>query len=351
MLELPRPASLLAGALLASTLLAANRCYERKDYEPTPGLIEATLALSTAGGVTSLPADGISRLRLVAQISPAADLGNRTIAFSTTAGTLLGGTPGTGGEQEVQADSRGQASIELQSAQRVGDAVVTARVKQVAGLTRQILITFTAANPDEVIRFVAAPASAPADGATLTAFTVAVSSSLPLGTPVQFQTTAGAFAPEGTASVSRAADGSFQATAVLESPATLSTALVRATASQVTREATIEFRRALPDRITVATGGKFQVMANGTDSVTVTGTYLRDVGQVTAGTVATFRATDATGAAIGFFRDVTVVGANGQATAAFIAGTAAYRGRVTITVGTADGAVTGSAEIEVIDPS
>jgi hypothetical protein len=336
---------------VAAALLSASRCYEKSDYDPTPALVEQTLSLSTEGGATTLPADGVSRLRLVAEISPRADLDNRTLAFSTTAGTLVGGTPGTGGEQEVQADSQGRATIELRSAQQVGDAVVTARVKQVAGLTRQVVIGFVSADPDSVIRFVAVPASAPADGATLSAFTVELSPALPLGTSVQFQTTLGVFAPEAAASVSRAADGSFRATADLESPATLGTARIRATASQVTREATIEFRRALPDLVTVGTGGKFQVMANDTDTVTVTGTFLRDLGQVTAGTVATFRAADATGATIGFFRDVTTIGSDGQATAVFHPGSTAYRGRVTITVGAAESRVTGTTEIEVVDPS
>lgn len=343
-----RPA---AGLLLAAGLFSASRCYEKSDYDPTPALVEQSLALSTEGGVTALPADGVSRLRLFAEISPRADLANRTIAFSTTAGILVGGAPGMGGEQEVQADSQGRATIELRSAQQVGEAVVTARVKQVTGLVRQIVIGFRPADPDSLIRFVAAPSTAPADGATLSAFTVELSPALPLGTAVQFQATLGVFAPESAASVSRTADGAFRATADLESPATLGTARVRATAGQVTREVTLQFHRALPDLITVATGGDFQVMANATDSVTVTGTFLRDLGQVTAGTVATFRASDTTGAAIGFFRDVTVIGADGRATAVFLPGTTAYRGRVTITVGAADSRTTGTTEIEVIEPS
>src|SRR5690349_16409211 len=91
-------------ALLALLLLTAGRCYERSRYDPTPGLIDATLSLSTVGGQTSLPADGVSRLTIVAQISPSSDLDKRTIVFTTSAGTLVGGTAATGGTA-VAADS------------------------------------------------------------------------------------------------------------------------------------------------------------------------------------------------------------------------------------------------------
>jgi len=335
--------------LLAAGLLSANRCYEQSDYDPSPALLDQALTLRAAGGATTLPADGISRLGIIARVSPQADLDKRTVVFTTSAGTLVGGSDGGNGAREVEADSEGEARIELQSSQQVGEAVVRASVKEVAGLTRQLLISFVAADPDAVIRFTASPATAPADGATLSAFTVELSPSLPLGTEVSFQTTLGSFAPEGATTVTRTADASFTATADLQSPGSLGTARIRATANQVTREATLRFVRALPDRITVATGGTARVPATG--SVTVTATFLREVGEVTAGTVATFTAADASGAPVGSFREVTTVGMGGQATATFMPGGTDFRGAVTLTVGAEGTGVTGSAQVEVVDPS
>jgi len=336
-------------ALLAFLLLSASRCYERSRYDPTPGLIQATLSLTTEGGQTSLPADGVSRLLLIAQISPGADLDKRTIVFSTSAGTLIGGTAGAAG-MEVPADSSGQAVIQLQSSQRVEVAVVKASVKEVPGITRQITIAFGASDPNATLQFVAHPDSAPADGASTSAFTVRLSPALPVGTTVTFQSTAGLFAPENMAMVTRTADASSTATVLLVSPTTITTALVRATANNVTQEVTIDFQRALPDQITVSTNGKFQVKAAATDSISVTATFLRDRGTVTAGTVATFKAVTPSGQSIGLFTDITTVNAMGQATATFLAPDVAYRGPATIVVGASGSGVTGTAPIQIVDP-
>jgi hypothetical protein len=341
------PRTLLA--LLALLLLTAGRCYERSRYNPTPGLVEETLSLTTAGNQTTLPADGISRLLLIAQISAGADLDKRTIVFSTSSGTLVGGTPGAAG-MEVAADANGQAVIQLQSSQRVEVAVVKATVKEVPGITRQITIAFVGSDPNATLQFVAHPATAPADGASTSAFTVRLSSALPAGTAVAFQSTAGLFAPENAAMVTRTVDASSTATVLLVSPAAISTALVTATANNVTQQVTIDFVRALPDQITVSTNGKFQVKASASDSLAVVATFLRDRGTVTTGTVATFKAVDPAGRSLGLFRDVTTTDATGKATATFIAEGVAYRGPATIVVGAAGSGVTGTAPIEIVDP-
>lgn len=324
-------------------------CYKQGDFEP-PAVIDESLVLGTAGGVTSLPADGVSRLRLIAQLDPRADLNKRTVIFSTTAGTLVGGNPSlVTGEREVAADGTGQATIELVAAQQVGPAVVAARVKEVPGLSRSLAIGFTAADVNGVIRFVASPGSAPADGATKSLFTVEVSPALPLGTQVAFSTSGGQFAPENASSATRSIDGSFRATVELVSPATIGTGIVSATANQVTRQATISFVRALPDRILVSTGGKVTARAGLDDPVTVTASFQRDIGQVTQGTPAVFTATDSSGREIGLFRDASTVNASGSASATFLTGTTTYRGPVTIAVNAQGHTVRGSAVIEIVD--
>ena len=342
-----RSAPLLAALALAAPLLAA--CYKQGDFEP-PAVIDESLVLGTAGGVTSLPADGVSRLRLVAQLDPRADLNKRTVVFSTTAGTLSGGNPSVlPGEREVAADATGQATIELVAAQQVGPAVVTAKVKEVQGLSRTLAIGFTTADVNGVIRFVVSPSSAPADGATKTIFTVEVSPALPLGTQVAFSTSGGLFAPENASSATRPIDGSFRATVELVSPSAIGTGIVSATANQVTRQATLSFVRALPDRILVSTGGKVTARAGLDDPVTVTASFQRDIGQVTAGTAAVFSATDSSGREIGLFRDASTVNASGSAAATFLAGTTTYRGPVTIAVTAQGHTVRGTATIEIVE--
>ncbi|HEV8241590.1 MAG TPA: hypothetical protein VGS57_19665 [Thermoanaerobaculia bacterium] len=339
----------LSVVALAATALFAGRCYNKKDYSPTAPATADALTLTTANQQTSLPADGVSRLRIIARISPDADADKRTVLFSTTAGTLVG-TANASGQIAVAADVTGTATVELKSAQQVGIAVVTAQVQNVSGLSRQINISFTSADAGSVIQFVTAPASAPADGATISSFTVQLSPSLPLGTQVQFQATAGLFQPENAASVTRTADGSYRVSADLASPTTIGSARVTATANNVSQQTTINFVRALPNIITVSTGGTFTVTPSTSSGVTVTGTFLRDIGMVTAGTVATFRAFTSDGTAIGFFRDVTTVSSSGTATATFLAGQTDYRGPVTIIVGAQGTSVTGSTGITIVDP-
>ena len=350
----PRRRQGLLLTCLAASLLFAGRCYDEKDYSPTAPPVANALVLTTESQQTAIPADGVSRLRLVARIDPGADPDKRTVLFSTTAGTLVGTADATG-KVPVAADGSGVATIELQSSQQVGSAVVTAGVLNVAGLTRTLVVAFVAADPDAVVRFAAAPASAPADGASVSTFVVQLSPSLPLGTKVQFGATAGVFLPEATANVERTADGSYTATADLRSPSTIGPARVTATAQNVSRQATIEFHRAHADHVTVSTNGVFQVPATATATLAVTATFLRDVGRVTPGALATFRAVTDTGAPIGGFRDVTTVSADstgtaGVATATFLPGATSYRGPVTITVGAQGSPVTGSTQIEVVAP-
>ena len=340
----------LATCALAALALFAGRCYEKKDYGPTsPPSLDA-LTLTTANQQTSLPADGVSRLRIIARISPDADADKRTVLFSTTGGTLVGGTANATGQVPVAADSTGTASIELRSAQQVGSAVVTAQVQNATGVSRQITISFTAADPEAIIQFVAAPGRAPADGATTSTFTVQISPSLTIGSQVAFNATAGTWTPEGQASVTRTADGSYRASADLKSPTTISSGRVTVTVNNVSTQATINFERALPDIITVSSNGTFQVKPSTSSGVTIVATFLRNIGNVTPGTVATFRAFTADGAAIGFFRDISTVGNDGMARATFLVGETTYRGAVTIIVGAQGSSVTGTTGLTVVDP-
>ena len=121
-------------------------------------------------------------------------------------------------------------------------------------------------------------------------------------------------------------------------------ARVMATVQGVSRTADIAFERAPPDVITVS-ANSLSVAAGPDAQVTITATLHREVGDVTDGTVVTFRAVDAAGDPVGTFGNVTL-SEGGTATADFRPGGAAP-GFVTVIVGAEGTSVTGSLRIEL----
>jgi hypothetical protein len=341
----------LSRSFMALLLLVTGSCYKQSNYSPTDPQVAGALTLTTADGSQSISADGSSRLTLVARIAADADSDKRVITFTTSSGSFVGAAAG-GTTIDVTAGSDGRALAILQSSQRVETAIVTAAVKGSATVSAQLQIRFTAPSPDDVIRFVTAPATAPADGATVTLFTVAVSPAVSTGT-VTFTSTAGAFP---STPVPIGID--HTATAGLTSPKTPGVAAVSATLNTGTgsngfsRQTSIRFDPALPNVITVVVDS-LTVMPGG--KVHVTAHFTRPVGQVTANTVAVFSARDAGGNDVGGFENVTVIqpGASASdsiATADYLPGAAAAPGPVTIFAGTDPPSVTGSTTITITKP-
>jgi hypothetical protein len=336
------------GWLLAVLLLAAGGCYKESNYSPTAPQTTGALTLATVDGSRSIAADGLSRVALVATIAAGADSDKRTITFTTPTGSFVGAA-GNGATIDVNAGSDGRAIAILQSSQTVGTAVVSAVVKGAAAVGAQVQIQFTAPDANDVLRFVTAPASAPADGATVSLFTVAVSPSISTGT-VTFTSSSGAFPPT---PVPIGVD--HTATAGLTSPKTIGVATVSATLTSAgggtgfSRQTSIRFDPALPNVITVQVDN-LEVMPGG--KVRVTAHFTRPVGQVSANIVATFSAVDASGNPVGSFQNVTVVqpgtsATDSIATADYLPGAGAAPGPVTIVVGTDPPSVTGSTTITV----
>jgi len=339
-----------ATALTFAVLLAVTSgCYREHNYSPTdPGVL-----LLIVEGSDSVPADNISRVHLLARVTPEAASSKRTIDFSTSAGTLIGGTGTSATEKTVDVDVKGEARIDLQAPSSAQAATVTARVKD-QPILRQITINFTAVNANAVVNFVIAPKSAPADGATESLFTVMVPAFQtldPNSRSVTFQTTAGKLLPDATSSVSVPVNSTGQASVTLRSAETLTTAIVRATIANTTAETRIEFVPALPEVIELLPD-KTTVQGKSSDSTIVRITLRRTIGKVTPGTFITFHATTSTGAVIGIFHDqVTASDANGQASTTFSPGDTAYRGPITITVEVAGTNVRGTTTIQVVEPS
>jgi hypothetical protein len=341
----------LATALLAVSGLSAGSCYKESNYSPTAPQVSGAITLTVAGGGQSIPADGLTQLTLVATIAANADADKRVITFTTSSGSFVGAAGGT--TVDVTAGSDGRALAILQSSQRVGPAIVSAVVKGSAAVSAQLQIQFTAPSADDVIRFVSPPAAAPADGATVTLFTVEVSPTVSTGT-ITFSSTAGTFpatpVPIGI---------DHRATAGLTSPKTIGAASVTATVNTpggsngFSRQTPFRFDIALPnvitvgvDNLTVTPGGKVHVTAH----------FTRLVGQVSANTVAVFSATDSKGGSVGGFENVTVVqpassGSDSTASADFLPGANAAPGPITISVGTDPPSVIGSTDITVVPSS
>lgn len=335
-------------ALVSLLLLGLSACYDAKDYTPTESLSRGIVSLATVNGVGSMPADGVSRLTVVALLSAEAAAANRTVVFTTTAGKLIGGTGSGDLRREVPAASDGRALVDLQAGTQVESAVVRAQIQSadgvVPGVAAELQIAFTAPGPDDVIRFVTAPAEAPADGASTTLFRVAVATGL-AGQTVHFTTTQGTFA--GTASaptVDSPVLADSTASASLVSPLILVDATVTASINGQAREAQVRFTRALPQQLVVTTDATTVSAAAGT-KVTVTVRMIRDRGTVTPGTTATFTAASG-GVAAGSFQSIGVSDSTGTLTADWFPGTTTPVGPVTITV-RAEGGATASVVVQV----
>lgn len=333
---------------LAVLLPLAAGCHNPDDYSPTAPAFQGALELEVS--TATLPADGFSRAALTARITPTADTDKRTVVLTVTAGTVVGSTAADGRSLMVTADESGVARAQLQSSRQLGTATVEATVQGVDGLVRRATVDFVAVDPDDIIRLAAASASAPADDATRTTLTAEVAAGIPAGSrTVSFTTNLGTFAATGGATASAEADASNRVSVDLVSPAEVGEARITASVDGTSAEATVVFTTARPETVLVATD-KFQLRAAADDSTQVTVTLVREVGTPTAGATVTYAAVDpATGADLGFtFRNRTLSDASGEATATLIAGDTPFRG--TATVRASVGSVTGSTEIQIVDP-
>jgi hypothetical protein len=338
-------------------MVGCGQWFKSDDFLPTSASVVNALTLTAAS--PSIPANGFSTVAITATITANAVAERRTIVFETTAGTF----PGTGAPEKTTiervVDSAGNATVDLRSSRTVESARVTARVKDVAGLSREVLVSFTAAGPDDLIKASTAAATAPADGATVTPITAEISGNLPAGRrAVTFSTTLGEFVgdpsdeeAEGKPSTIVTADGGNRAVAYLRSPSSgVGTAFVTASvdaAPTVSATTSVRFVRAAPARVLVTVSQATVMNDFSSPAIAVTATLVRDPGMPTEGTVVTFRAVDVNGVERGIFSKVQRSNAQGVATADFSAGTFAALGPMTITA-TAEG-VSGSTTVQVVD--
>ncbi|MGH9236567.1 MAG: hypothetical protein ACRD3G_00890 [Vicinamibacterales bacterium] len=341
---------------LAIAFAGCGDWFQKEEFLPTSPSVTDALALSVAA--PSVPANGFSTVAVTATITADAIAEKRTIVFETTAGTFAGtGTP----EQttiERAVDSTGNATVDLRSSRTVESARVTARVKDVAGLSRAVSVSFTAAAAGALITVSASNSTVPADGATVTPIIAEISATLPAARrAVTFTTTLGRFVgdpgdeeEEGKTSTVVSADGGDRAVAYLRGPSSgVGTAFVTASVDAgpaVSATTSVRYVRAVPTQVLV-TSNSATVHADFTSApITVTATLVRDIGVPTEGTVVTFKAVDVNGVERGIFTKVQRSNAQGVATAEFSAGDFAALGPMTITA-TAEG-VSGSTTVQVV---
>ncbi len=341
-----------ACAVLIMAALVAGGC--PNDDTPSEPAADSFITLRTANDSTSLPADGLSTVGIEARIDSRAVKKGRAIRFEVDRGVLM--APGESEDQSVDIvpDSTGRAIVTYRSDTTVGPLIVTATVVEMDGtsvvetqVSIQIILELTDPDTGSIIRFLEAPATAPADGATALRFVVEVASEVDDTTEmVTFRTTAGSFtrgeAPELTAQ--RAIDDSRQATVLLYAANEITEATVSAATKGHTTQTRLRFLRAHAEEVLVEVD-PFRLENDGMTTVTVR--LIRDVGTSTKDAVVRFRPEDVNGDSFGTFRNVMRSDAAGQASAVLHREQTGEPGRGRIIVTVDDSDAVGTAEVEL----
>ena len=249
-------------------LLLVTACHNPDAYVLGPDRADEVLAITPSA--TALPADGIARITIVAQLDPRTDATKRMVKFTTSAGALIGGgkeAPTT----DVPADSTGRAVVELRSSTTPG----TARVDVTAGtVTRTTSVEFSAIPAQDLYDVAVSQSAIPADGFSTTRVTVTLKR---LGTAqqriVKFEASAGTLigagvTPPRTANVP--ADANGVASVELQSEKSVGSARLAITALDATREIAIQFVQTEPGQIITLSLTPSTVAADGATPVSAT---------------------------------------------------------------------------------
>lgn len=346
----PRPAT----ARVRAAVLGVDAPIEqviRIDFAEVP----AETLLAFVDPPDSAFAHGLSLVPVTVRIGAQLEEKRPEVRFETTGGIF----PFAGESSDVQivrVEAGGRATAHLRSPEAPGEVQIRASV---AGFSQHHVIRFVPAPVESVLRFVGAHQAAPADGETLTGFTVAIAppvQSLEDRTVV-FTTTGGSFlfATAGGATVSVRADADGEATAWLRSPIRFGEVVVRASVKGFTQDDRILFDWAGPDSIVVRPERSRLRLTTG-EQMEVEAELIRfeQPGQVTENLPVRFAATDSLGRPLPGVRflDVTRTDARGVATAVFVVEDTLYQGRATISARPARLAsdVVGQTQVTVLRP-
>ncbi len=256
---------------LATTAIA---CHNPDNYLLTPTLADQVLSVTLSS--TTLPADGISRATVTAQLDPRTDLDKRSVTFTTTAGTLIAeGKEST--SITVAADTNAKAVVELRSSTTPSIAHIEVTVASVA---RTASVEFLKLAREDVYDIAISSTSVPADGVTASVITVKLKR---LGTTdqraVRFETSAGTFNTSGqtsSRSVSVTAGPTGVAIVELRSD-TPGNALVRVTALDMLYEFGVTFTALAREDVFDVAVSSTSIPADGFSTAVITATLKRPV--------------------------------------------------------------------------
>ena len=300
-------------------------------------------------------AHGLALVPFTVRIAPEVEGDERQVLFETTGGTFPFAADTNLG-QIVRADAEGLATAHLRTPEQVGEALVRATVLT---FSQERQIRFVPAPTDSVLLFVEAPEVAPADGQSLSRFSVKISPLLQRDEErtVLFLTTLGSFVlPDDDGStVSVLADADGVATAFLRSPNQFDEAFVRASVKGFIQQRMLQFDWAGPDSIIVRPAlNRLSLVAGEQIQIEAELIRLDGRGQVTENFEVTFAVVDSLGNPLEGTRfvDVTRTNDQGRASAVFAVDDTLYQGIVSISVRPARIAseVVGRAELMILPP-
>lgn len=314
-------------------------CYNDREHQGITDPV-ASGVISASVSAASIPADGASTATVTVQIDPRTATGSRSVTFKTSAGTFVGAAAATPQQLVVTADARGVATALLRSSVLVETAMITVTVGSFVAAAN---VAFTPPVAGDVISLKPGLSQAPGDGATIVPIAVQIAPQL-VQRAVTLTASDGKFVPEGLGTIVRTPDASNRVTADLRAPLAVTNVRITGTVSGVTTETTISFVAAPPDGITVSPAA-FDVPTN--QSVSITSLLRRAVGSVTPGQSLTYTATDANGAAVGFFTNATTSEADQKATVLYVPNGAPVGTIVTITARVNNSNVSGQATVRI----
>src|SRR5262245_40757359 len=252
-------------------LIPATACHHPDDYLLAS---QSDQVLNVTLSATTLPADGISRATITAQLDPRTDPDKRNVTFTTTAGTLIAAGK-EGPSITIQADTSGKALVELRSS----TTAATARLDvTVASVSRTTSVQF-AAQPREALFDVAiSRTSVPADGFSTAVITVTLKR---LGTidqrAIKFETSAGMIVASGqtnSRSVTMTAGAAGQVVVELLSDV-IGLAHVRVTALDALYEFDVTFTALVREDVFDVSVSRTSIPADGFSTSTITATLKR----------------------------------------------------------------------------
>jgi len=257
------------GLLLAIT---AASCHNPQDYLLDPTRVDQVLSVTLSA--TTLPADGISRATITAQLDPRTDADKRNVTFTTTAGTLIAAGK-EGLSITVPADTNGTAVVELRSS----TTPATARLDvTVASVSRTASVVFQQLARQDVFDVSVSATSVPADGFSTVVITITLKR---LGTlpqrAVTIETSAGTLIAAGqtnTRAVTVTAGANGNVLVELRSELA-GTAHIRITALDMLDEFDITFTSLTREEVFDVSVGRTSIQADGFSTTTITTTIKR----------------------------------------------------------------------------